>query len=94
MLMSMRGAAAYVADTGRVSRDAYVLKRQAKQARSIPGKAKEYEHGTPEPDHVLVGEPPDAVADVRAGHRGDPVDHEAAPAPEPVELIGLNGKAD
>jgi hypothetical protein len=45
-----------------------------------------------EPDHVLVVEPPDAVADFGLGNRGDLVNHQRGRRAQPVALVRLHEK--
>src|SRR5436190_7284297 len=53
----------------------------------------EDEHGTAEPNHVVIAEATELVSQLRAGHGRDLVDHQAAGAAEPVSLVGFDPQA-
>ena len=60
----------------------------------IAGESEEDEGGSTESDHLFVAEPTDAGAKLRTGNSRELVDHEAARLPQPVHLVGFDGKSE
>lgn len=50
--------------------------------------------GLIEPNHILVVEPPDLLADLRPRNRGDLVHHQPRRGAQLVALVGLDGQPE